>query len=105
MKITKKGAELFHPQFLVVRLQTIFHELRKERPQSVKLESSQSENDRPRNNSGKGCHQTDTLYFSSLSHNPENSVEICRTWYKMAKTAQLKWLPQKWRFEASLSQD
>ena len=38
MKITqKKGAELFHPQFLVLRLQTKFHALRKKRPQSVKL--------------------------------------------------------------------
>ena len=76
MKITqKKGAELFHPQFFVSRLQTIFQELRKQRPQSVKLKSSQSNNDIPRINSGKGCHQTDTEYFSSLSHNPENSVE------------------------------
>ena len=57
----KKGAELFHPQCLVLRLQTIFQTLRKKRPQSVKLKSSQSGNDRPRNNSGKGCHQTDTL--------------------------------------------
>ena len=57
----KKGAELFHSQFLVPRLQTKFQELRKKRPQSVKLKSSQSDNDRPRNNSGKGCHQTDTL--------------------------------------------
>ena len=72
---TKKEAELFHPQFLVSRLQAIVQGLRKKRPQSVKLELSQSDTDRPRNNSGKGCHQTDTLYFSSLSHNPENSVE------------------------------
>ena len=34
--------------------------LHKKRPQSVKLKSSQSDDDRPRNNSGKGCHQTDT---------------------------------------------
>ena len=62
MKITqKKGAELFHPQFSVSRLQTKFHALRKKRPQSVKLKSSQSDNDKPRNNSGKGCHQRDTL--------------------------------------------
>ena len=27
----------------------------------MKLESSQSDSDRPRNNSGKGCHQMDTL--------------------------------------------
>ena len=60
MKITKKGAELFHPQFLVLRLQTIFQRLSKKRPQSVKLTLSQSDNDRPGNNSGKGCHQTDT---------------------------------------------
>ena len=35
--------------------------MRKKRSQSVKLESSQSDTDRPRNNSSKGCHQTDTL--------------------------------------------
>ena len=57
----KKRAELFHPQFLVLRLQTKYKALHKKRPQSVKLKSSQSDNDRPRNNSGKGCHQTDTL--------------------------------------------
>ena len=63
MKITQKNkrAELFHPQVLVLRLQNKFDTLRKKRPQSVKLKSSQSDNDRPRNNSGKGgCHQTDT---------------------------------------------
>ena len=57
---TKKGAELFHPQFSVTRLQTILHRMHKKRPQSVKLKSSQSNTDKPRNNSGKGCHQTDT---------------------------------------------
>ena len=57
----KKGAELFHPQFLVLRLRIIFNALRKKRAHSMKLESSQSDNDRPRNNSGKVCHQTDTL--------------------------------------------
>ena len=63
MKITqkKKGAELFHTKFSVSRLWTKFQALRKKRPQSVKLKPSQSDNDRPRNNSGKGCHQTDTL--------------------------------------------
>ena len=60
MKITQKIAELFHPQFLVLRLQNKSIALHKRRPQSVKLKSSQSDNDRPRNNSGKGCHQTDT---------------------------------------------
>ena len=61
MKITqKKGAELFHTKFSVLRLQNKFDALRKTRPQSVKLKSSQSDDDRPRNNSGKGCHQTDT---------------------------------------------
>ena len=57
----KKRAELFHPQFLVSRLQNKYEALRKKRPQSVKLKSSQSVYDRPRNNSGKGCHLTDTL--------------------------------------------
>ena len=52
---------MFHPQFLVLRLQTTVRRLRKKRPQSVKLKSSQSDNGRPRINSGKGCHQTDTL--------------------------------------------
>ena len=52
---------MFHPQFSVSRLQTKFQALRKKCPQSVKLKSSHSDNDRPRNNSGKGCHQTDTL--------------------------------------------
>ena len=61
MKFTQKGAELFYPQVLILRHQTTFHRMRKKRPQSVKLESSQSNTDRPRNNSGKGCHQTDTL--------------------------------------------
>ena len=62
MEITKKkGAELFHPKFSVSRLQSIFHEMRKKLPQSVKLKSSESEYDRPRNNSTPGCHQTDTL--------------------------------------------
>ena len=52
MKITqKKGAELFHPLFLVSRLKNKFDALRKKRPQSVKLKSSQSGNDAPRNNS------------------------------------------------------
>ena len=49
-----------HPQFSVTRLQTIFDRMHKKRPQSVKLKSSQSDTDRPRNNLGKGCHQTDT---------------------------------------------
>ena len=75
MKITQKRGGIVSPPVLVLRLQTIVYELRKKRPQSVKLESSQSETDRPRNNSSKGCHQMDTLYFSSLSHNLENSVE------------------------------
>ena len=52
---------MFHTKFLVSILQTKFQALRKKRPQSVKLKSSQSDNDRPRNNSGKGCNQTDTL--------------------------------------------
>ena len=60
-KLRKKGAELFHPQFLVLRLQTVFYGMRKKRLQSVKLESSQSDTDRLRNNSGQGYHQTDTL--------------------------------------------
>ena len=53
--------ELFHTKFSVSRLQPKYQELRKKRPQSLKLRISQSDNDRPRNNSGKGCHQTDTL--------------------------------------------
>ena len=57
----KKRTELFHHQFLVLRLQTKCHALRKNRPQSVKLKPSQSDNDRPRNNSDMGWHQTDTL--------------------------------------------
>ena len=61
IKITqKKEAELFHTKFTILRLQNKFDTLRKKRPQSLKLKSSQSDNDRPRNNSGKGCHQTDT---------------------------------------------
>ena len=52
---------MFHPQFLVSRLQTTLKGLRKKRPQSVKSKSSQSDNDRPRNKLDKGCHQTDTL--------------------------------------------
>ena len=52
---------MFHPQFSFSRIQTISQQLRKKRPQFVKLKPSQSDNDRPRNNSGKGCHQTDTL--------------------------------------------
>ena len=80
---------MFHPQFYVLRLQTIFQELHKTRPQSVKLESSQSETDRLRNNSGKGCHQRDTLYFSSLSHNPENFVETIEPSTKWPKRLNL----------------
>ena len=60
MKITQKWGELFHPKFSVSRLKTILTGLKKKRPQSVKLKSSQSDHDRPRNNSGKDCHQTDT---------------------------------------------
>ena len=52
----KKGVEFFHTKCLVSRLQTKFDALRKKRPQSVKLKSSQSDNDRPRNNSAPGCH-------------------------------------------------
>ena len=52
---------MFHTKFLVFRLQNNFDALRKKRPQSVKLKSSQSDNDTPRNNSGKGWNQTDTL--------------------------------------------
>ena len=73
--ISRLTGGIVSPPVLVLRLQTIVYELRKKRPQSVKLESSQSETDRPRNDSGKGCHETDTLYFSSLSHNPEKYVE------------------------------
>ena len=57
----KKRSGIVSPPVSVSRLQTKFHALRKKRPQSVKLKSSQSDNNRPRNNSGKGCHQTDTL--------------------------------------------
>ena len=62
MKIAPKtkGAELFHPQFSVSRLQNKLQALRKKHPQSMELKLSQSDNDRLRNNSGKGCHQTDT---------------------------------------------
>ena len=57
----KKRGRIVSPPVSVLRLQTILHGMRKKRPQSVKLKSSQSDTDRPRKNSGKGCHQTDTL--------------------------------------------
>ena len=68
MKITqKKGAELYHPKFLVLRLRTILNGLRKKRPQSVKLKSSQSDNDRPRNKSGKGSPNEHLIFFVPVS--------------------------------------
>ena len=61
MKITQKTrAELFHPQFSVLRLQNKFHAVRTKRPQYMKLKSSQSDHDRMGNNSVKACNQMDT---------------------------------------------
>ena len=68
MKITQKGAELFHPQFSVSRLHTKFHALRKSRPQSVKLKLSQSDYDRPRNNSAPGLQPNGHLIRSNKNY-------------------------------------
>ena len=57
----KKKSGIVSPPVFIFKTPKKLRGLRKKRPQSVKLKSSQSDNDRPRNNSGKGCHQTDTL--------------------------------------------
>ena len=61
MKITQKHGRVVSPPVFSSKTPNYISRNAQMRPQAVKLELSQSDTYRPRNNSGKGCHQTDTL--------------------------------------------